>query len=76
MENQDVRKKFLARFPKVKAEHQGQDVTQKFLSYLIEENIESGEGKEKDEIAFDVAYNIGVNDLNSYAEDFGCTVTV
>ena len=52
-----TRTQFQARFPHLKALNlKGEDVTEKFLKYLIEDNIESGSNEaEKAEIANAVA---------------------
>lgn len=72
-----TRSSFLGRFPNVKATQNNQDCTEAFLTYLIEDNVASGSNEaEKAEIADAVANRIGVADIQSYAEDFGCTVTV
>jgi hypothetical protein len=76
-----TRSSFLARFPQIKATHfvkgESKDCTEQFLTYLIEDNVASGDTEaEKQEIANAIANKIGVADIQSYAEYFGCTVTV
>ena len=75
------RKSLLARIPNIKAQKfvkgELKDCTEQFLTYLVEDNIASGENEaETAEIANAVANKIGEADIKSYAEDFGCTVTV
>jgi hypothetical protein len=67
------RKAFIARYPSVKAvtKDNEKDVTEDFLSYLIEENIASGcDEAEKAEIANAVANEIGDRDLIEYKEGY------
>ena len=78
-----TRKAFISRFPNLKVTAFGHvSLTESYITYVVDDNIKHTESDEEAfEVANAVANNIGLNDLNEYAnamlnEEVKLTVTV
>jgi hypothetical protein len=65
-----VRLAVLARFPNLKAQQNGQDVSEEFMKYLVDDNIASCTEEEKVELIDALSNTITERDIASYASDF------